>query len=85
VRKAHLQIKPLSKLHVRQLGQQRRNELSQMMKTSNTTDLRRSSIMPGKGQLYKKSMKHGGKEEMAEMKAMKKKSKAKKPAKKKDK
>jgi hypothetical protein len=42
--------------------------------------------MPGKGQLYKKSMKHGGKEEMAEMKAMKKKkSKAKKPAKKKGK
>jgi hypothetical protein len=28
-----------------------------MMKTSNTTDLRRSSIMPGKGQLYKKKMK----------------------------
>jgi len=53
-----------------------------MMKTSNTTDLRRSSIMPGKGQLYKKSMKHGGKEEMAEMKAMKKKP-AKKAAKKK--
>ncbi len=24
--------------------------------------------MPGKGQLYKKSMKHGGKEEMSEMK-----------------
>jgi hypothetical protein len=41
--------------------------------------------MPGKGQLYKKSMKHGGKEEMAEMKAMKKKPKAKKPAKKKGK
>jgi len=39
-----------------------------MMKTSNTTDLRRSSIMPGKGQLYKKKMKHGGKEEMSEMK-----------------
>jgi hypothetical protein len=54
--------------------------------------------MPGKGQLYKKKMKHGGKEEMsemkggkyrsgkkeeiAEMKPMKKKS-AKKPAKKK--
>ena len=69
------------------------------MKTSNTGDLRRSSIMPGKGQIYKKpmkKMKHGGKEEMsemkggkyrgnkkeemAEMKAMKKKSK---PAKKK--
>jgi hypothetical protein len=41
--------------------------------------------MPGKGQLYKKSMKHGGKkEEMAEMKAMKKKP-AKKAAKKKGK
>jgi hypothetical protein len=51
-----------------------------MMKTSNTTDLRRSSVMPSKGQLYKKKMKHGGKEEMSEMKPMKKKSKAKKPA-----
>jgi hypothetical protein len=54
--------------------------------------------MPGKGQLYKKKMKHSGKEEMsemkggkyrggmkeemAEMKAMKKKPKAKKKAKK---
>jgi len=28
-----------------------------MMKTSNTGDLRRSSIMPGKGQIYKKPMK----------------------------
>ena len=36
--------------------------------------------MPSKGQLYKKKMKHGGKEEMSEMKPMKKKSKAKKPA-----
>jgi hypothetical protein len=69
-----------------------------MMKTTNTSDLRRSSVMPGKGQLYKKKMKHGGKEEMsemkggkyrggmkeemAEMKAMKKKPKAKKKAKK---
>jgi hypothetical protein len=68
-----------------------------MMKTTNTGDLRRSSIMPGKGQLYKKKMKHGGKEEMsemkggkyrggkkeemAEMKAMKKKPKAKKKGK----
>tara|TARA_R110000868_G_scaffold8081_2_gene41781 strand:- start:8900 stop:9121 length:222 start_codon:yes stop_codon:yes gene_type:complete len=42
-----------------------------MNTTSNTTDLRRSSIMPGKGQLYKKSMKHGGKEEMSEMKGNK--------------
>lgn len=45
-----------------------------MMKTTNTGDLRRSSIMPGKGQIYKKPMK----EEMAEMKAMKKKPKKKK-------
>lgn len=53
--------------------------------------------MPGKGQIYKKKMKHGGKEEMsemkggkyrggmkeemAEMKAMKKKPKAKKKGK----
>ena len=52
--------------------------------------------MPSKGQLYKKKMKHGGKEEMSEMKGnkyrggkkeemaefkpMKKKSKGKKPA-----
>jgi hypothetical protein len=28
-----------------------------MMKTSNTGDLRRSSVMPGKGQIYKKPMK----------------------------
>jgi len=28
-----------------------------MMKTTNTGDLRRSSIMPGKGQIYKKPMK----------------------------
>jgi hypothetical protein len=27
--------------------------------------------MPGKGQLYKKKMKHGGKEEMSEMKGNK--------------
>jgi hypothetical protein len=68
-----------------------------MMTTGNTGNLRRSSIMPGKGQLYKKSMKHGMKEEkaemkggkyrggfkeeMAEMKAMKKKKPAKKAAK----
>lgn len=39
-----------------------------MMKTTNTGDLRRNSIMPGKGQIYKKKMKHGGKEEMSEMK-----------------
>jgi hypothetical protein len=41
--------------------------------------------MPGKGQLYKKKMKHGGKEEMSEMKGMKKKKPAKKAAKKKGK
>lgn len=28
-----------------------------MMKTTNTSDLRRSSVMPGKGQIYKKPMK----------------------------
>jgi hypothetical protein len=48
-----------------------------MMKTSNTTDLRRSFIMPSKGQLYKK--------EMAEMKPMKKKPAKKAAAKKKGK
>jgi hypothetical protein len=48
-----------------------------MMKTTNTGNLRRSSVMPGKGQMYKKPMKNGMKEEMAEMKAMKKKKKPK--------
>jgi hypothetical protein len=52
-----------------------------MMKTTNTNDLRRSSVMPGKGQMYKKPMKNGKKEEMAEIKAMKKKPKAKKKGK----
>jgi hypothetical protein len=66
-----------------------------MMTTGNTSDLRRKEVM------MKKKMKHGGKEEMsemkggkyrggkkeemAEMKATKKKSKAKKSAKKKGK
>jgi len=53
-----------------------------MITTSNTGNLRRSSVMPGKGQMYKKPMKNVMKEEMAEMKAMKKKPKAKKKAKK---
>lgn len=52
-----------------------------MMKTTNTGDLRRSSIMPGKGQMYKKPMKKGAeKNKMNDMKkpmkkAMKKKGK----------
>ena len=45
-----------------------------MMKTTNTGALRRSSVMPGKGQIYKKPMK---KSEMKKpvKKAMKKKGK----------
>jgi len=46
-----------------------------MMKTTNTGDLRRSSVMPGKGQIYKKPMKKMNEMKKPMKKAMKKKGK----------